>query len=85
MVVTDKIRFYTVMAIVTAVLWGAITNQLFGTLWYWGVGIPLAALSDFWVRKVKTISERKALAMGFLEFSPMLLWLIVRYICWLFL
>ena len=64
----DKIKLFIVFDFLTAILWGVLTNQLFGTLWYWVVGISLAALSEIWVRKVKKLSAQKAVALGILEF-----------------
>ena len=61
----DKIKLFIVFDVLTAILWGVLTNQLFGTLWYWVAGISLAALSEFWVRKVKKLSAQKAVALGF--------------------
>lgn len=81
----DKIKLFIVFDFLTAILWGVLTNQLFGTLWYWVVGISLAALSEFWVRKVKELSAQKAVALGLLEFFPMLCLLVTRYLCWRYL
>lgn len=81
----DKIKLFIVFDVLTAILWGVLTNQLFGTLWYWVVGISLATLSEFWVRKVKKLSAQKAVALGILEFFPMLCLLVIRYLCWRYL
>lgn len=81
----DKIKLFIMLDVLTAILWGVLTNQLFGTLWYWVVGISLAALSEFWIRKVKKLSAQKAVALGLLEFFPMLCLLVTRYLCWRYL
>mgnify|MGYP004473893563 CR=1 FL=1 len=82
---------FLVLSIATFMAWGLITDDLFGTVWYWVVGVLLAGLSEFWIRQIEkiskkraqTIAERKAQPFILIRFGSMLIYLIIRYLGWL--
>ncbi|HAL11359.1 MAG TPA: hypothetical protein DCP22_03465 [Ruminococcaceae bacterium] len=76
-----RYTIFLALVIATFTAWGMITHDLYGTVWYWAAGVLLAGLSEFWIRQIEKISKEKAQPFGFFRFGPMMVYLIIRWIC----
>ena len=65
------------------VIWGVVTHDFLGSLWYWIIGALLAFFSELLVQQIKKLLPQKGKNLAFFEFKPLMICLITRYIGWL--
>ena len=78
----DKIKLFIVFDVLTAILWGVLTNQLFGTLWYWVGGGITAGLSGYYVYRYEE-SGKKHDGWNYFRFQTLMILTIARCIGWM--